>query len=140
MEQRKKKPAGVTGRLGDGKEGLAFSHSDSESQHVRATQIQHGGNQPTMPDNPTGGNHTTMSDAESIAQDLVPAMPPAHLLPILDNTVKTLFYWAMDLDIPTGRRMVLLNIIRHVEWSDGTGCTASIPTLARESHQTKRQR
>ena len=34
--------------------------------------------------------------------------------------------------------MVLLAIIRHVEWADGTGCKASIPTLAREAHQTKK--
>ena len=34
--------------------------------------------------------------------------------------------------------MVLLSVIRHVKWADGTGCTASIPTLAREAHQTKK--
>ena len=34
--------------------------------------------------------------------------------------------------------MVLLTVIRHVKWADGTGCTASIPTLAREAHQTKK--
>ena len=70
-------------------------------------------------------------------EDLVP-IPQAHLLPIPDNTVKTLFYWAMDLDITQGARMVLLTVIRHVAWADGTGCTASIPTLAREAHQTKK--
>ena len=71
-------------------------------------------------------------------QDLVPKMPSAHLRPIPDNTVKTLFYWAMDLDIAQGARMVLLTVIRHVKWADGTGCTASIPTLAHEAHQTKK--
>ena len=79
-----------------------------------------------------------MNDVQSLSQDLVPNMPPAHLLPIPDNTVKTLFYWAMDLDITQGARMVLLTVIRHAKWSDGTGCTASIPTLAREAHQTKK--
>ena len=70
--------------------------------------------------------------------DLVPNMPSAHLLPIPDGTVKSLFYWAMDLDIAQGARMVLLTVIRHVAWADGTGCTVSIPTLAREAHQTKK--
>ena len=63
---------------------------------------------------------------------------PEHLRPIPDNTVKTLFYWAMDLDITQGARMVLLTVIRHVEWADCTGCTASIPTLAREAHLSER--
>ena len=70
--------------------------------------------------------------------DLVPRMPSEHLLPVPDNTVKTLFYWAMDLDISQGARIVLLTIVRHVEWIDGTGCKASIPTLAREAHQTQK--
>ena len=34
--------------------------------------------------------------------------------------------------------MVLLTVIRHVEWEDGTGCKASIPTLASEAHQTQK--
>ena len=79
-----------------------------------------------------------MNDVQSLSQDLVPNMPPEHLRPIPDNTVKTLFYWAMDLDITQGARMVLLTVIRHVAWADGTGCTASIPTLAHEAHQTKK--
>ena len=80
-------------------------------------------------------------DGQLVAIDLVDQLDPptpAHLLPIPDNTVKTLFYWAMDLDITQGARMVLLTVIRHVKWADGTGCTASIPTLAREAHQTKK--
>ena len=44
----------------------------------------------------------------------------------------------MDLDITQGARMVLLTVIRHVEWADCTGCTASIPTLAREAHLSER--
>ena len=78
-----------------------------------------------------------MNDVQSLTHDLVPS-PPAHQLPIPDNTVKTLFYWAMDLDITQGARMLLLTVIKHVTWSDGTGCTASIPTLAREAHQTQK--
>ena len=71
-------------------------------------------------------------------QDLVPKMPAEHDLPIPDGTVKTLFYWAMDLDISQGARMVLLTVIRHVGWADGAGCSASIPTLAREAHLSER--
>ena len=70
--------------------------------------------------------------------DLVPRMPSAHLLPIPDGTVKSLFYWAMDLDITQGARMVLLTVIRHVTWADGTGCTASVLTLAQEAHMTRK--
>ena len=70
--------------------------------------------------------------------DLVPNMPSAHLLPIPDGTVKSLFYWAMDLDITQGARIVLLTVIRHVTWADGTGCTASILTLAHEAHMTRK--
>ena len=80
-------------------------------------------------------------DGQLVAIDLVDQLDPPtpeHLRPIPDNTVKSLFYWAMDLDITQGARMVLLTVIRHVAWADGTGCTASIPTLAREAHQTKK--
>ena len=57
-----------------------------------------------------------------------------HPLPDLDNTVKSLFYWAMDLDIPHGPRLALLTILRHIDWKEGSGCIAGIQTLARESH------
>ena len=77
-----------------------------------------------------------LPNPDLVAQ-LDPTTPPV-LLPVPDNTVKTLFYWAMDLDITQGARMVLLAVIRHVKWSDGTGCTASIPTLAREAHLSER--
>ena len=71
--------------------------------------------------------------------DLVDQLPPSddkvlHSLPDLDNTVKTLFYWAMDLDIPHGPRLALLTILRHIDWGKGDHCTAGIKTLARESH------
>ena len=68
--------------------------------------------------------------------DLVDQLPPAdtvHPLPDLDNTVKTLFYWAMDLDIPHGPRLALLTILRHIDWKEGSGCRASLPTLAKEA-------
>ena len=87
-------------------------------------------------------NETDYWDQQPPIPDLVaqldPVAMPEHPLPVPDNTIKTLFYWAMDLDITQGARMVLLSIIRHVQWVDGTGCTASIPTLAREAHQTKK--
>ena len=44
--------------------------------------------------------------------------PRRHPLPIPDNTLRTLFDWAMDLDITQGARMVLLTVIRHVDWED----------------------
>ena len=56
-----------------------------------------------------------------------------HPEPALDNTVKTLFFWAMDLDIPHGPRLVLLTILRHIDWKKGDHCIAGIQTLARES-------
>ena len=66
--------------------------------------------------------------------DLVDQLPPpTHPLPDLDNTVKTLFYWAMDLDIPHGPRLALLTILRHIDWKEGSGCRASLPTLAKEA-------
>ena len=54
-----------------------------------------------------------MPTTDSLAQDFIPRMP--HDLAIPDNTVKSLFYWAMDLDIAQGARMVLLTVIRHVQ-------------------------
>ena len=57
-----------------------------------------------------------------------------HPLPDLDNTVKSLFFWAMDLDIPHGPRLALLTILRHIDWKEGDHCIAGIKTLARESH------
>ena len=41
-----------------------------------------------------------------------------HPLPDLDNTVKSLFFWAMDLDIPHGPRLALLTILRHIDWKE----------------------
>ena len=74
--------------------------------------------------------------------DLVDQLPPPpikeHSLPDLDNTVKTLFYWAMDLDIPHGPRLALLTILRHIDWKEGDHCTAGIQTLARESQFSKK--
>ena len=61
-----------------------------------------------------------------------------HSLPELDNTVKTLFYWAMDLDIPHGPRLALLTILRHIDWKEGDHCIAGIQTLARESQFSKK--
>ena len=61
-----------------------------------------------------------------------------HSLPDLDNTVKTLFYWAMDLDIPHGPRLALLTILRHIDWKEGDHCIAGIQTLARESQFSKK--
>ena len=75
-------------------------------------------------------------DGQLPQADLVNQLPPAdkvHPLPDLDNTVKTLFYWAMDLDIPHGPRLALLTILRHIDWKEGDHCTAGIRTLARES-------
>ena len=61
--------------------------------------------------------------------DLVDQLPPQikeHSLPDLDNTVKTLFYWAMDLDIPHGPRLALLTTtIKRLEEHgplDNFGC------------------
>ena len=73
--------------------------------------------------------------------DLVDQLPPPvkeHSLPDLDNTVKTLFYWAMDLDIPHGPRLALLTILRHIDWKEGDHCIAGIQTLARESQFSKK--
>ena len=73
--------------------------------------------------------------------DLVDQLPPQikeHSLPDLDNTVKTLFYWAMDLDIPHGPRLALLTILRHIDWKEGDHCIAGIQTLARESQFSKK--
>ena len=84
----------------------------------------------------TGDYDGQLPNPDLVAQLAPPT--PEHLRPIPDNTVKTLFYWAMDLDITQGARMVLLAVIRHVEWADCTGCTASIPTLAREAHLSER--
>ena len=73
-------------------------------------------------------------DGQLVQVDLVHQLPPPiHPLPDLDNTVKTLFYWAMDLDIPHGPRLALLTIIRHIDWKEGSGCRASLPTLAKEA-------
>ena len=73
-------------------------------------------------------------DGQLAHADLVDQLPPpTHPLPDLDNTVKTLFYWAMDLDIPHGPRLALLTIIRHIDWKEGSGCRASLPTLAKEA-------
>ena len=71
-----------------------------------------------------------------VLTDLVHQLEPpieGHVQPDLDNTVKSLFYWSMDLVIPIGPRMVLLTILRHIDWTEDDGCRASIPTLARES-------
>ena len=76
-------------------------------------------------------------DGQLVQADLVDQLPPAdkvHPLPDLDNTVKSLFYWAMDLDIPHGPRLALLTILRHIDWKEGDHCIAGIKTLARESH------
>ena len=70
--------------------------------------------------------------------DQLPAADTVHPLPDLDNTVKTLFYWAMDLDIPHGPRLALLTILRHIDWKEGDHCTAGIQTLARESHFSRK--
>ena len=73
--------------------------------------------------------------------DLVDQLSPPikeHSLPELDNTVKTLFYWAMDLDIPHGPRLALLTILRHIDWKEGDHCIAGIQTLARESQFSKK--
>ena len=73
--------------------------------------------------------------------DLVDQLSPPikeHSLPELDNTVKTLLYWAMDLDIPHGPRLALLAILRHIDWKEGDHCIAGIQTLARESQFSKK--
>ena len=73
--------------------------------------------------------------------DLVDQLSPPikeHSLPELDNTVKTLFYWAMDLDIPHGPRLALLTILRHIDWKEGDHCIVGIQTLARESQFSKK--
>ena len=73
--------------------------------------------------------------------DLVDQFSPPikeHSLPDLDNTVKTLFYWALDLDIPHGPRLALLTILRHIDWKEGDHCIAGIQTLARESQFSKK--
>ena len=71
-------------------------------------------------------------------QNAFPGMPPIHPLPDLDNTVKTLFFWAMDLDIPHGPRLALLTILRHIDWEKGDHCTAGVSTLARESQFSRK--
>ena len=123
MVQTKKMPAGTQLPTGDNRE-------DSLT-----TEVYHS-KQPAHYDPETGDYDGQLPNPDLVDQLDPPT--PAHLLPIPDNTVKSLFYWAMDLDITQGARMVLLTVIRHVKWVDGTGCTASIPTLAREAHQTKK--
>ena len=58
---------------------------------------------------------TTRSEINSegapqlVLTDFVHQLEPpvdGQVKPDLDNTVKTLFYWAMDLDIPHGPRLV----------------------------------
>ena len=125
MVQTKKMPAGTQLPTGEIREDSLTT----AAYHSKQPQEAHY--------DPETGDY----DGQLVAIDLVDQLDPptpAHLLPIPDNTVKTLFYWAMDLDITQGARMVLLTVIRHVKWADGTGCTASIPTLAREAHQTKK--
>ena len=63
----------------------------------------------------------------------VEVVEPQHPQPELDNTVKTLFYWVMDLPIPHGPQHTLLTIIKHLDWQEGNNCYVSVPTLARES-------
>ena len=71
-------------------------------------------------------------------QTAFPGMPPLHSLPDLDNTVKTLFFWAMDLEIPHGPRLALLTILRHISWEKGDRCTAGIQTLAKEAQFSRK--
>ena len=80
-----------------------------------------------------------LPNPDLVAQLDPPITPERHQLPVPDNTLLTLFDWAMALeDISQGARMVLLAIIRHVGWKHGTECRASIPTLAREAHLSER--
>ena len=84
------------------------------------------------------GANRQLPNADLVAQ-LDPPIVPEHPRPAPDNTLLTLFDWAMALeDITQGARMVLLTVIRHVGWKDGTACRASIPTLAREAHLSER--
>ena len=93
--------------------------------------------QPTTAQPSYDPEHEGAWDGQLPHADLVDQLPPAdkvHPLPDLDNTVKSLFYWAMDLDIPHGPRLALLTILRHIDWKEGDHCIAGIKTLARESH------
>ena len=102
------------------------------------TEVYHSNQPQEAHYDPETGDYDGQLVAIDLVDQLDPPTTPEHPLPIPDNTVRTLFNWAMDLDITQGSRMVLLTVIRHVKWKDGTGCTASIPTLAREAHLSER--
>ena len=102
------------------------------------TEVYHSNQPQEAHYDPETGDYDGQLVAIDLVDQLDPPTTPEHPLPIPDNTVRTLFNWAMDLDITQGSRMVLLTVIRHVKWKDGTECTASIPTLAREAHLSER--
>ena len=88
--------------------------------------------------NPDNGEWDRQLPNPDLVAQLDPPTAPEHPLPIPDNTIKTLFYWAMDLDIPHGPRLALLTILRHINWEKGDHCTAGIQTLAREAQFSRK--
>ena len=49
--------------------------------------------------------------------------------PTFDNTLLTLVDWALSLQIPHTPKLVLLIIVRHVDWQTGRRCYLGIPRL-----------
>ena len=49
--------------------------------------------------------------------------------PTFDNTLLTLVDWALSLQIPHTPKLVLLVIVRHVDWRTGGRCYLGIPRL-----------
>ena len=117
--------------------GTQLPTGDNKGEDSLTTAVYHSKQPQEAHYDPETGDYDGQLPNPDLVAQLDPPTPE-HLRPIPDNTVKTLFYWAMDLDITQGARMVLLTVIRHVEWADCTGCTASIPTLAREAHLSER--
>ena len=52
--------------------------------------------------------------------------PPGYTLPIPDNTVLSLMDWVFSLEIPVASKMIMMCIIRHVDWKTGRRCHAGI--------------
>ncbi len=57
-----------------------------------------------------------------------------------DNTILTLWDWAVSLDLPLDQSAMLKAICRFVDWKTGSGCTASVETLRHESGIPTKQR
>ena len=92
----------------------------------------------TITDSPSPDGPNRQLPYADLVHQVPPPAAPEHPLPVPDKTIKTLFYWAMDLDIPHGPRLALLTILRHINWEKGDHCTAGIQTLAREAQFSRK--